>query len=360
MTMLELAERLGNAGFSWLRRGLLARGADRAASPRRPGGGRPPRRPRDRGHRPAGDVPRPRRAPRRPVTVGPAEASIVKLYYSELLQRLTDFGADVVGLAGQTGCASRSRAAGSRVRGCSTSSARGSGPSRAGRARSNGRSSVSGASVCRGSRRWHDRDGVPRVPRRAAGRGPRPAGPHRPERRWRVVPGTGGLVPAGGRRLARPGAARTARRGRCDLRRGGGGARGARAGGDLEPLLGTVVTGGGRWRPSRRERPRDDLLDEGRRGGGDPGRGPRRRRRRRRAGTDAVPSPGGPWRTAAARASGLRARRRHRRRPAGRGARSPTANRYWCAPIRPRPGCSSSPRCSSTRPIPWPRCPPMG
>jgi alkylation response protein AidB-like acyl-CoA dehydrogenase len=33
---------------------------------------------------------------------GPADASIVKLYYSELLQRLTGFGTEVVGLAGQT------------------------------------------------------------------------------------------------------------------------------------------------------------------------------------------------------------------------------------------------------------------
>lgn len=33
---------------------------------------------------------------------GPADASIVKLYYSELLQRLTDFGAEVAGLAAHT------------------------------------------------------------------------------------------------------------------------------------------------------------------------------------------------------------------------------------------------------------------
>src|SRR3546814_5046715 len=30
--------------------------------------------------------------------VGPADASIVKLYYSELLQRMTDFGAGIAGL----------------------------------------------------------------------------------------------------------------------------------------------------------------------------------------------------------------------------------------------------------------------
>jgi alkylation response protein AidB-like acyl-CoA dehydrogenase len=34
--------------------------------------------------------------------VGPADPSIVKLFYSELLQRLTDFGADVAGLTAQT------------------------------------------------------------------------------------------------------------------------------------------------------------------------------------------------------------------------------------------------------------------
>ncbi|MDP9167704.1 MAG: acyl-CoA dehydrogenase, partial [Actinomycetota bacterium] len=36
------------------------------------------------------------------VAVGPADPSIVKLYYSELLQRLTDFGTDVTGLAAHT------------------------------------------------------------------------------------------------------------------------------------------------------------------------------------------------------------------------------------------------------------------
>ena len=35
-------------------------------------------------------------------TPGPADASIVKLYYSELLQRLTDFGAEIGGLAAHT------------------------------------------------------------------------------------------------------------------------------------------------------------------------------------------------------------------------------------------------------------------
>jgi alkylation response protein AidB-like acyl-CoA dehydrogenase len=35
-------------------------------------------------------------------TAGPADASIVKLYYSELLQRMTDFGAEMSGLAAHT------------------------------------------------------------------------------------------------------------------------------------------------------------------------------------------------------------------------------------------------------------------
>jgi alkylation response protein AidB-like acyl-CoA dehydrogenase len=34
--------------------------------------------------------------------LGPADASIVKLYYSELLQRMTDFGTEIAGLPGHT------------------------------------------------------------------------------------------------------------------------------------------------------------------------------------------------------------------------------------------------------------------
>jgi alkylation response protein AidB-like acyl-CoA dehydrogenase len=92
LTMLELAERLGNAGFKWLvqscplddpivvdrlarfeteitgLRGLCRKGVE---------------------DNEAG-------------TAGPADASIVKLFYSELLQRLTDFGAEISGLAGLT------------------------------------------------------------------------------------------------------------------------------------------------------------------------------------------------------------------------------------------------------------------
>jgi alkylation response protein AidB-like acyl-CoA dehydrogenase len=93
MTMLELAERLGNAGFRWLvescaRAGLLddALVADRLAALEIE----------LTGLRAlcadlvAADHP------------GPADASIVKLYYSELLQRVTDFGTEVAGLAAHT------------------------------------------------------------------------------------------------------------------------------------------------------------------------------------------------------------------------------------------------------------------
>ena len=69
------------------------------------------------------------------------------------------------------------RAGGSRARGCSTSSARGSGRSPAARARSSARSSASAASACPGNRSAADDDRLRRPPRRAAGRGPRPARP---------------------------------------------------------------------------------------------------------------------------------------------------------------------------------------
>ncbi len=101
MTMLELAERLGNAGFRWLVE-------DCART--RPDGSRPldDASVRDRlaqfeieltglrglcrnvveGHEAGG--------------VGPADPSIVKLFYSELLQRITDFATDVAGLSAHT------------------------------------------------------------------------------------------------------------------------------------------------------------------------------------------------------------------------------------------------------------------
>ena len=96
LTMLELAERLGHAGFRWLveacRRTRVIedaavqdklaqfeieiaglRGLCRDLVERSEAG-----------------------------TAGPADASVVKLYYSELLQRLTDFGAETGGLAAHT------------------------------------------------------------------------------------------------------------------------------------------------------------------------------------------------------------------------------------------------------------------
>jgi alkylation response protein AidB-like acyl-CoA dehydrogenase len=98
MTMLELAERLGQAGFRWL-----------VETCRRPGPG---------GRRPVDDdavagrlaeleteITGLRALCRRLVDrhgEGPADASIVKLYYSELLQQMTDFGAEVAGLAAHT------------------------------------------------------------------------------------------------------------------------------------------------------------------------------------------------------------------------------------------------------------------
>ena len=95
--MLELSERLGNAGFTWL--------VEACSTPRRDG------------VRPIDDalvqdrlaaleievtalrglcrdlVERHERG-----TVGAADASIVKLYYSEVLQRLMDFGVEAGGL----------------------------------------------------------------------------------------------------------------------------------------------------------------------------------------------------------------------------------------------------------------------
>jgi alkylation response protein AidB-like acyl-CoA dehydrogenase len=101
MTMLELSERLGNAGFRWL-----------VETCSRPGPG---------GESPLGDplvldrlatleteLTGLRALCRDLVerhdagTVGPADASIVKLYYSELLQRMTDFGMQVAGTAAHT------------------------------------------------------------------------------------------------------------------------------------------------------------------------------------------------------------------------------------------------------------------
>jgi alkylation response protein AidB-like acyl-CoA dehydrogenase len=88
LTMLELAERLGNAGFRWLVETSPVDDpivADRLAQFET-------------------EITGLRGLCRKVVedneagTAGPADASIVKLFYSELLQRLTDFGAEIGGL----------------------------------------------------------------------------------------------------------------------------------------------------------------------------------------------------------------------------------------------------------------------
>jgi alkylation response protein AidB-like acyl-CoA dehydrogenase len=101
MTMLELAERLSNAGFRWL--------VDDCARVRADG-----TRPlddalvRDRLAQFEIELTGLRGLCRNVVegheagSVGPADPSIVKLFYSELLQRMTDFGTDVTGLVAHT------------------------------------------------------------------------------------------------------------------------------------------------------------------------------------------------------------------------------------------------------------------
>jgi alkylation response protein AidB-like acyl-CoA dehydrogenase len=100
MVMLELAERLGNAGFRWL--------VEECSRPR---GGRRPLDDPLIADRLAGyetEISGLRAMCGRLVeaheagTAGPADASIVKVHYSELLQRMTGFGADVGGLPDQT------------------------------------------------------------------------------------------------------------------------------------------------------------------------------------------------------------------------------------------------------------------
>lgn len=93
LTMLELAERLGNAGFRWLVQACRPMDdpviADRLAQFEI-------------------EVTGLRGLCRELVenaeagTAGPADASIVKLCYSELLQRMTDFGAEIGGLSAHT------------------------------------------------------------------------------------------------------------------------------------------------------------------------------------------------------------------------------------------------------------------
>ena len=101
MTMLELAERLGNAGFRWL--------VEECARTR-PDGSRPldDSLVRDTLARFETEISGLRGLCRDVVeghetgAGGPADPSIVKLFYSELLQRLTDFGAEIGGLEAHT------------------------------------------------------------------------------------------------------------------------------------------------------------------------------------------------------------------------------------------------------------------
>ncbi|WAC54557.1 acyl-CoA dehydrogenase family protein [Gordonia sp. SL306] len=97
MTMLELAERLGHGGFPWL--------VDLCRQPG-PDGARPldDSRVADRLAALETEITGLRLLCAEFVAdhSGPADASIVKLYYSELLQRVMDFGAEIGGLAAQT------------------------------------------------------------------------------------------------------------------------------------------------------------------------------------------------------------------------------------------------------------------
>jgi alkylation response protein AidB-like acyl-CoA dehydrogenase len=100
-TMLELAERLGNAGFRWLV-SECARVRDDGTRPLDDAAVR------DALARFETEISGLRGLCRKVVeghdggSVGPADASIVKLFYSELLQRLTDFGTEISGLEAHT------------------------------------------------------------------------------------------------------------------------------------------------------------------------------------------------------------------------------------------------------------------
>lgn len=89
MTMLELAERLGNAGFRRLVESAPI--GDPVVADRLAGFDTEITGLRGLCRRIVEDGPS-----------GPADASIVKLYYSELLQRLTDFGVEIGGLSAHT------------------------------------------------------------------------------------------------------------------------------------------------------------------------------------------------------------------------------------------------------------------
>lgn len=111
MTMLELAERLGNAGFGWLVQACTTPGpddrrriddavvADRLAQFEIEINGL---RGLCRDVVEAGEAGTVGAADASVPMVGAAGASVVKLYYSELLQRMTDFGAELGGLAAHT------------------------------------------------------------------------------------------------------------------------------------------------------------------------------------------------------------------------------------------------------------------
>jgi alkylation response protein AidB-like acyl-CoA dehydrogenase len=101
LTMLELAERLGNAGFTWLLE---------AANQPAPGGGRfvDDSLVQDAVAKLEIEITGLRALCRELVerhgsgAAGPADASVVKLFYSELLQRTTDLGVQLGGLPAQT------------------------------------------------------------------------------------------------------------------------------------------------------------------------------------------------------------------------------------------------------------------
>ncbi|MEZ0052470.1 alkylation response protein AidB-like acyl-CoA dehydrogenase [Mycobacterium sp. MAA66] len=88
MTMLELAERLGNAGFRWLVDECRSTNAMDSRA-------------RDRLAQFEIEITGLRGLCRDMVSgeaAGAADASIIKLFYSELLQRMTDFGTEIAGL----------------------------------------------------------------------------------------------------------------------------------------------------------------------------------------------------------------------------------------------------------------------
>ena len=143
MTMLELAERLGNAGFRWL---------VQSQPDRRPDRGRPAGAVRNRDHRPARAVPQARRGQRgrhrRPRRRLDRQAVLQRAAAADDRLRRRDRRPGRAHRAGQADV----ERLGVRVPGCSTSSARGSGRSPAGPARSSAPSSASAGWACRGNR----------------------------------------------------------------------------------------------------------------------------------------------------------------------------------------------------------------